>query len=134
MDTRAAMEAILGQAYDARRRHDAKGAAELFAQDGIFTANGLSSAKGRSEQVSTLAEVFSGFHLLDFEQHCRVIDPPYAVVHWRGTFRMKKWPGGPNSRAGSDRGQGREDRFIDELFRYRLRGRSQRAGLARQRR
>jgi uncharacterized protein (TIGR02246 family) len=89
MDTRAAMEAILDRAYDARRRHDAKGAAELFAQDGIFTANGLSSAKGRSEQVSTLAEVFSGFHLLDFEQHCRVIDPPYAVVHWRGTFRMK---------------------------------------------
>ena len=24
-----------------------------------------------------------------FTQHCRIIDPPQAVVHWRGTFRAK---------------------------------------------
>jgi uncharacterized protein (TIGR02246 family) len=97
MDTRTAIDAIIDKAYDARRRHDAKAAAELFAPDGIFTANGLASAKGKPERDSALAEVFSGFHLLAFEQHCRVIDPPYAVVHWRGTFRMKNGREGPTA-------------------------------------
>lgn len=89
MDTRETIAAILDKAYGARRRHEAEAAAELFAQDGTFTANGHSVAKGRSQQISALKDVFEAFHLLAFEQHCRVIDPPFAVVHWHGTFRMQ---------------------------------------------
>jgi ketosteroid isomerase-like protein len=33
--------------------------------------------------------VFEAFELLNFDQHCRIIDPPRAVVYWRGTFRAK---------------------------------------------
>ena len=32
---------------------------------------------------------FEAFALLDMEVHCRIIDPPRAVVHWRGKFRAQ---------------------------------------------
>ena len=33
--------------------------------------------------------MFEAFEVVGFERHCRIIDPPRAVVHWRGTFRAK---------------------------------------------
>jgi ketosteroid isomerase-like protein len=90
MDTRATIESILDKAYDARRRHDAAAAAALFADDGQFMANGAPAAtKSRVEQVDALKGLFDAFEVLEFRQHCRIIDPPRAVVHWRGKFRAK---------------------------------------------
>jgi uncharacterized protein (TIGR02246 family) len=90
MDARAAIEAILDKAYDARRRNDAEAAAATFCEDGCFMANGMpGGTKGRAEQVAALKQQFETFTLLEFRQHCRVIDPPRAVVHWRGKFRAQ---------------------------------------------
>ena len=34
--------------------------------------------------------MFEAFELLEIRAvHCRIIDPPRAVVHWRGTFRAQ---------------------------------------------
>jgi ketosteroid isomerase-like protein len=41
-----------------------------------------------------MTQMFEAFALLEFQQHCRIIDPPRAVVHWRGKFRA------PNGRVG----------------------------------
>ena len=95
MDTRASIEAILDKAYDARRRSDAEAAAACFCEDGCFMANGApGGTKNRSEQVTALKQVFANFTLVEFQQYCWVIDPPRAVVHWRGKFRA------PNGRVG----------------------------------
>jgi ketosteroid isomerase-like protein len=32
---------------------------------------------------------FEAFALLDMKVHCRIIDPPRAVVHWQGKFRAQ---------------------------------------------
>jgi hypothetical protein len=37
----------------------------------------------------SLKAVFEAFELVKMDVHCRVIDPPRAVVHWRGMFRAK---------------------------------------------
>ena len=90
MDTRASIETILDKAYDARRRSDAEAAADCFCDDGCFMANGMpAGTKNRSEQVAALKQTFEAFALLDFHQLCRIIDPPRAVVHWRGKFRAQ---------------------------------------------
>lgn len=90
MDGRASIEAILDKAYDARRRNDAAGAAATFCEDGCFTANGMPGrATNRTEQVSALDQMFGAFTVVEFHEHCRIIDPPRAVVHWRGKFRTQ---------------------------------------------
>ena len=90
MDTRASIEAVLDRAYEARRRNDAEASAACFCDNGCFMANGVpDSTKNRSEQVVALKRLFEEFALVEFTQHCRVIDPPRAVVHWRGNFRAK---------------------------------------------
>lgn len=89
MDTRQAIEAILDRAYAARRAHDAKAAAALFADDGHFAANGMPAAKDGAARVEALKGMFEAFEVVGFEQHCRIIDSPRAVVHWRGKFRAK---------------------------------------------
>ena len=90
MDTRASIEAILDKAYEARRRNDAEAAAAAFCEDGCFRANGMpAGTTNRSEQVAALKQTFEAFAVLDFQQHCRIIDPPRAVVHWRGKFRAQ---------------------------------------------
>ena len=90
METRAAIEAILDQAYAARRKQDAEAAAACFCDDGRFMANGMPAGGGsRIGQVSALKQMFDAFDLVDFQEHCRVIDPPRAVVHWRGKFRAQ---------------------------------------------
>src|SRR5262245_15095468 len=90
METRASIEAILDQAYDARRRSDAEAAAAAFCDDGCFRANGMpGGTKNRSEQVAALKEIFEAFALVEYQEHCRIIDPPRAVVHWRGKFRAQ---------------------------------------------
>jgi uncharacterized protein (TIGR02246 family) len=90
MDTRAAIESILDQAYAARQRQDAAAAAACFTEDGCFTVNGAPApAKSRTEQVDAMRAMFEAFQVVEFHQHCRIIDPPRAVVHWRGTFRTQ---------------------------------------------
>jgi ketosteroid isomerase-like protein len=90
MDTRATIEAILDKAYAARRNQDAAAAAACFCDDGCFMANGMpAGTRNRTEQVSALQQMFDAFALVEFREHCRIIDPPRAVVHWRGKFRAK---------------------------------------------
>ena len=89
MDTRASIDAILDQAYAARQRQDAAAAAACFTEDGCFRANGGPPTKSRTEQHNALQSMFEAFEVVGFEPHCRIIDPPRAVVHWHGTFRAK---------------------------------------------
>jgi ketosteroid isomerase-like protein len=89
MDTRATIESLLDAAYAARQRQDHEAAAACFTEDGRFLANGGPAATNRAEQQTALKATFEQFELLSFEQHCRIIDPPRAVVHWRGTFRAR---------------------------------------------
>ena len=90
MDTRASIESLLDKAYAARRAQDAEAAAACFCDDGCFKANGAPPTKNRAEQVEALKGMFAAFELLEFHQHCRVIDPPgRAAVHWRGKFRAQ---------------------------------------------
>lgn len=90
MDTRATIEAILDKAYAARRGNDAEGAVACFCEDGCFMANGMpAGTKNRAEQILAMKGMFEAFEVVGFQQHCRVIDPPRAVVHWRGKFRAK---------------------------------------------
>jgi ketosteroid isomerase-like protein len=90
MDTRAAIEALLDKIYAARRQNNADAAAACFAENGRFMSNGAPAATtNRAEQVDALRGLFDAFELIEFEQHCRVIDPPRAAVYWRGQFRAK---------------------------------------------
>lgn len=90
MDTRASVESILDKAYAARRGNDAEAAAACFTEDGRFMANGApGGTKSRAEQVLAMRGMFDAFEVVGFQEHCRVIDPPRAVVHWRGKFRVK---------------------------------------------
>ena len=89
METRASIEALLDQAYAARCKQDLAGTTAVFTEDGCFRQNGGPGTSCRAEQESALAGLFDAFTLVDFQQHCRVIDPPRAVVHWRGKFRAR---------------------------------------------
>ncbi|MES1148875.1 MAG: nuclear transport factor 2 family protein [Bradyrhizobium guangdongense] len=90
MDTRAAIDSLLDKAYAARRTQDVQGACALFTDDGRFLANGAPAAtNSRTEQAAALKGMFDAFAVVEFQEHCRIIDPPRAVVHWRGTFRAK---------------------------------------------
>ena len=89
MDTRASIEAILDKAYAARRGNDAEAAAACFTEDGCFRAVGGPATKNRAEQAMALKAQFEAFVLLSMQVHCRIIDPPRAVVHWRGQFRAQ---------------------------------------------
>jgi ketosteroid isomerase-like protein len=89
MDTRGAIEAILDKAYAARQRQDVAAAAACFTEDGCFRPNGGPPTTNRVEQTMSLKAVFEAFELLNMNVHCRIIDPPRAVVHWRGMFRAK---------------------------------------------
>jgi ketosteroid isomerase-like protein len=89
MDTRETIENILDAAYAARQRQDYEAAAACFTEDGCFKANGSLGTSSRAEQHTALKATFEQFELLAFTQHCRIIDPPQAVVHWRGTFRAR---------------------------------------------
>jgi len=90
METRAAIEAVLDKLYDARRRNDVTAAAECFREDGRFMPNGgPAAATNRAEQLAGLKGLFDAFACVKLDVHCRIIDPPRAAVHWRGTFRAK---------------------------------------------
>jgi ketosteroid isomerase-like protein len=89
MSTRAAIEAILDKAYAARQQQDVAAAAACFTEDGCFRANGGPPTANRTEQTMSLKAQFEAFELLKMDIHCRIIDPPRAVVHWRGAFRAK---------------------------------------------
>ena len=89
MDTRASIDAILDKAYAARQNNDAESAAALFADDARFGANGAPHAERRAERAEALKGMFAEFTVIGFREHCRIIDPPRAVVHWRGKFRAR---------------------------------------------
>ena len=88
MESRQEIEQILDRAYAARRKQDIDATVEVFHPEGRFAVNGQEAhAVGRRAHQSALKDLFAAFRLLEFQQHCRVIDPPRAVVHWRGRFR-----------------------------------------------
>jgi ketosteroid isomerase-like protein len=90
MDTRATIESILDRAYAARRANNAEAAAACFTEDGRFMANGApAGTKSRTEQVSAMKGMFGAFAVVELREHCRIIDPPRAAVHWRGKFRAQ---------------------------------------------
>lgn len=89
METRASIENILDQAYAARFANKAEAAAACFTEDGCFKAVGGTPTTSRAEQHGALKDVFENFEVVGFTLHCRIIDPPNAAVHWRGTFRTK---------------------------------------------
>jgi len=89
MDTRATIESILDQAYAARRTNDAAAATALFADEGRFGANGAPHVNERTERANAMNRMFDEFSVVGLTEHCRIIDPPRAVVHWRGTFKTK---------------------------------------------
>ena len=90
MDTRADIERILDHAYAARQRQDLDQTVECFHENAAFKLNGSGACTTcRAEQRDALQGMFDTFELLNFSHTCRVIDPPRAVVHWRGTFRAK---------------------------------------------
>jgi ketosteroid isomerase-like protein len=53
-------------------------------------ANGApAGTKSRTEQVSAMKGMFGAFAVVELREHCRIIDPPRAAVHWRGKFRAQ---------------------------------------------
>jgi ketosteroid isomerase-like protein len=89
MDTREMIGGILDKIYTARRENDAKVAAATFATDAQFGANGVPPAGSVTERANALATLFDEYQVIGFTEHCRIIDPPRAAVHWRGNFRTK---------------------------------------------
>lgn len=88
LETRAAIDDIINKLYAARRANDAEAAAECFRDDGRFMSNGgAAPTTSRAEQLAALKGLFDAFQCVDIEHRCRLIDPPRAAVHWRGTFR-----------------------------------------------
>jgi ketosteroid isomerase-like protein len=88
MSGREEIERVLDQAYAARARQDLDGMLECFHPDARFHANGSDApALDRPSQRAAIGGILETFQLLDFQQQCRVIDPPRAVVHWRGRFK-----------------------------------------------
>jgi ketosteroid isomerase-like protein len=91
MDTRATIEGILDKTYAARQRQDLDAVLACFHDAGQFRMNGGAVATtSRAEQHAALGGLFGALTMTDFHQYCRVIDPPRAVVHWRGKFRSNK--------------------------------------------
>ena len=91
MDTRATIEAILDKAYAARQQQDAQAAAACFTDGRLF--RGPMAVRrpptGPNRRCRNQGPV-RGLRAADgFREHCRLIDPPRAVVHWRGTFRAQ---------------------------------------------
>ena len=88
MSSRQEIEQALDRAYAARQRRDVAATVACFHADGSFTVNGAPGpACGTEACRSALAGLFETFTLFESQPHCRVIDPPHAVVHWRGKFR-----------------------------------------------
>ena len=91
MDTRQTIDSVLDEAYAARRRQKVDDVVRLFNEGVHFRLNGAAPAATDGTQLrSTIQGMFDSMDLLDFHVHCRVIDPPRAVVHWRGKFRSTK--------------------------------------------
>lgn len=95
MDDRATIEAILDKAYGARERSDVEEAAACFAENARFIANVHPEGDGapqvaseKASRLGALSHIFAAYELLEMRTLCRVIDPPRAVVHWHGKFRM----------------------------------------------
>ena len=90
MDTRAAIDSCIDKLYAARQANDAVAAAACFREDGRFAPNGAPTvAKNRAEHLASMKGLFEAFKVEKFQQHCRIVEPPRAAVHWRGTFRAQ---------------------------------------------
>jgi ketosteroid isomerase-like protein len=88
MTSREEIEQVLDRAYAARQRQDVDATLACFHADGNFVSNGAPApACGTDHCRSALAGLFDTYSLLEFTPHCRVIDPPRAVVHLLGKFR-----------------------------------------------
>ena len=87
MSSREEIERLLDQAYAARQSENVEAVMECFHADGSFGVNGAEAPACGPECRTAMNGLFKAFRLLEFQPHCRVIDPPRAVVHWRGKFR-----------------------------------------------
>ena len=86
-------------------------------------ANGAPAAtKSRAEQVAALKGMFDAFALLEFREHCRIIDPPQAVVHWRGKFRAQNGQVGDTDVLDLIEVRDGKIASLTTLLRHRLRG------------
>lgn len=91
MTERQDIERLLDAAYAARRRHDVDGVLETFCTDCKFVLGGSDGKPlNKNGQRAALEQLFDAFELQESKEFCRVIDPPRAVVHWRGVFRGRK--------------------------------------------
>ncbi len=91
MEDRKAIETILNQAYESRQKQDLAATEKAFCSDACITLVGAPApATEALQRRQTLEQLFDAFELLKFDVHYRVIEPPRAVVHWRGRFRSRK--------------------------------------------
>ena len=91
MSDREAIEKVLDAAYAARRNHDIDGVLATFCDDCKFVMGGADGKPlNKNGQRAALQKLFDDFELQEWREFCRVIEPPRAVVHWRGVFQARK--------------------------------------------
>lgn len=90
METREEIERLVDEIYAARQREDLEAIVGSFHDNARFAINGGEGvATDRAQHRSAIGGLLEAFALLEFRRLCYVIDPPRAVVHWRGKFRSK---------------------------------------------
>ena len=94
MSSRADIERLLKEAYDARQRGDIEALLRLFSDDVRFQVAGAQAERGVAAEVSgreqfrsLLVELIRSFELLDHKILAMTVDGESATVHWRAKFR-----------------------------------------------
>lgn len=94
MSSRADIERLLKEAYDARSRGDIEALLGLFSDDVRFQVAGAQAERGVAADVSgreqfrsLLVELVRTFELLDHKILAMTVDGESATVHWRAKFR-----------------------------------------------
>jgi ketosteroid isomerase-like protein len=94
MTDRYQVEALIKQAYAARRRGDIDAICDCFAENPTFVMAGASSASPIAVQCTEgntfrilLAGLIHSFEWIDQQILSMIVDGPRAAVHWRGRMR-----------------------------------------------
>ena len=73
METRAAIEAILDRAYDARRNQDAEAANACFGDGACFMANGAPApVEEKVARLGALRDIFAAYEVLEMEARLKL--------------------------------------------------------------